>query len=355
MSDAHGRACDTLSMGPRTDADLVAVDIGGTYARFALATIRPDGAIALGEPVTLRTSDFASLQTAWEEFERRTDGRIPRAAAIAIAGPVTGETVRMTNNSWVLHTGALDDQLGLDAVTLLNDFAAVGHAVARADEDQLVHVTGPPGPLPEYGTVSVIGPGTGLGVAYVHRYRGGYHVQATEGGHIEFAPLDAIDDWMLERLRQQYLRVSTERVHAGPGIIEIYQALAARENRVADSLDDNTIWQRGIAREDSLAAAAVDRFCASLGSLAGDFALAHGASAVVLAGGLGLRLREVLPQSGFGERFRFKGRYSQLVASIPVKLIAHPQPGLYGAAAAFQIEHCEQSLRERLGFAEAIA
>src|SRR5690606_37406608 len=83
---------------------LVAVDIGGTNARFALAAVEADGTISVGEPVTLPTSDYASLQTAWEEFERRCDAPVPRAAAIAIAGPVTGETVRMTNNSWVLRT-----------------------------------------------------------------------------------------------------------------------------------------------------------------------------------------------------------------------------------------------------------
>ncbi len=325
--------------------DLVAIDVGGTHARFALAAVADDGAISLGEPITLKTSEHASLQTAWEEFERRLAAPVPRAAAIAIAGPVTGEIVRMTNNSWVLHTGALDEQLGLDRVTVLNDFGAVAHAVARAPADQLVHITGPEIPLPERGTVSVIGPGTGLGVAHFHRYPGGYHVQATEGGHIEFAPLDALDDWMLARLRERHLRVSTERVHAGPGIREIYEAIATLEKREPEELNDRTIWQRGIAREDSLCAAAVDRFCHSLGSLVGDYALAHGASAVVLAGGLGLRLREVLPHSGFGERFRFKGRYTQMMSGIPVKLITHPQPGLYGAAAAFATEHLGEGQR----------
>lgn len=319
--------------------DLVAIDVGGTHARFARASIGADGAITLGEPVTLETSDHASLLTAWEEFERLSDGPIPRAASIAIAGPVTGEIVRMTNNSWVLDTGALDEQLGLDAVTVLNDFGAVAHAVARAREQDLIHITGPHRPLPESGTVSVIGPGTGLGVAHFHRHAGGYHVQATEGGHIEFAPLDAIDEWMLVRLRKQHLRVSTERVHSGPGILEIYHAIAALEKRTAEDLDDRAIWELGISRQNSLAEAAVDRFCHSLGSLVGDYALAHGASAVVLAGGLGLKLRDVLPRSAFGDRFRFKGRYTQMMAGIPVKLIVHPQPGLYGAVAAFATEH----------------
>jgi glucokinase len=318
--------------------EIIALDVGGTHARFARATLR-NGTIALGEPVTLRTSDYASLQTAWEEFARVADGPVPRAASIAIAAPIVGDTIRMTNNSWIFRTDAVDEQLGLDAVTLINDFGAVAHAVARTPDSELVHIAGPDKPLPECGTVSVIGPGTGLGVAHFQRDPGGYHVQSTEGGHIDFAPFDAVDDWLMVKLRREHRRVSTERVHSGPGICEIYQALAAIEKRPPEPLDDKTIWQRGIAREDSLAAAAVDRFCGSLGGLCGDYALSHGSSAVVLAGGVGMRLLDLLPKSAFGERFRFKGRYTEMMAGIPVKMIVHPQPGLYGAAAAFAAEH----------------
>lgn len=318
---------------------LVALDIGGTHARFAHAEIGAEGGITLGEPVTLKTSDYVSLNTAWEDFARKSDQPVPNNAAIAIAGPVNGETVRMTNNSWVLHTGRLDDQLGLDKVTLINDFGAVAHAAARADESEFVYLAGPDKPLPETGTISVIGPGTGLGVAHFHRYPGGYHVQATEGGHIDFAPVDRIDDLILERLRKQHRRVSVERVAAGPGIIEIYTALAALEGRPTPEREDKAIWQAGLERSDPIASAAIDRFCMTLGSVAGDYALAHGASAVVIAGGLGYRIRETLVQSAFAERFRFKGRYEEMMAGIPVKLITHPQPGLFGAAAAFAREH----------------
>ena len=104
-------------------------------------------------------------------------------------------------------------------------------------------------------------------------------------------------------------------------------------------LDDKAIWQRGLADEDPLCAAAVERFCQSLGSACGDLALAHGAIAVVLAGGLGLKLRDILPKSGFAERFRFKGRYERMMEGIPIKMIVHPQPGLFGATAAFAREH----------------
>jgi glucokinase len=313
---------------------LVALDVGGTHTRFAVASIAADGAISLGEPVTLNTADYPSLEAAWADFARAAPGPVPRSVAIAAAGPVVGETIPLTNGSWVIDAAVLRSGLGVERVTLINDFGAVAHAVARVADDQLVHITGPDVPVPAAGTVSVIGPGTGLGVAHFHRYPGGYHVQATEGGHIGFAPHDEFEDRLLAILRAKYGRVVTERVNAGPGIGAIYAALGGTE-----LADDRVIWERGIAREDELAAQAVGRFCASLGTVAGDYALAQGASAVVLAGGLGLKLRDILPASDFGERFRAKPRYEQMMAGIPVKLIVHPQPGLYGAAAAFALEH----------------
>jgi glucokinase len=314
--------------------ELVAIDVGGTHARFASASLGEDGAITLDEPVTLKTSDHRGIEGAWAEFERQCGGKLPSGAAIAIAGPVTGDTVRMTNNSWVLRVSELRQRLGVDAVTVLNDFGAVAHAVARVPEDQLIPIAGPEKALPDRGTISVIGPGTGLGVAYIHRHGGGYHVQATEGGHIGFAPQDELDDRVLHVLRERHGRVATERVNAGPGIVEIYAALGGTELK-----DDRKIWQRGIACEDELAALAVDRFCGSLGSVAGDYALVHGSSAVVLAGGLGLKLRDILPRSPFADHFHAKAQYEATMAAMPVKLIVHPQPGLFGAAAAFHMEH----------------
>jgi glucokinase len=228
--------------------------------------------------------------------------------------------------------------------TLVNDFEAVAHAVSRLPDDDFIHLAGPDIPLASDGTISVIGPGTGLGVAHLWREGGASsgkaRVQATEGGHIDFAPLDPIEDSILARLRKSHRRVSVERVVSGPGIVAIYQALAAMENRTAGELDDITIWTKGTSGEDSLCAAAVDRFCLSLGSVAGDIALAQGGfGGVVIAGGLGYRIRSTLKSSGFAQRFTLKGRYENLMASIPVKIVTHAQPGLLGAAAAFQTKY----------------
>ncbi len=319
---------------------LVAVDIGGTHARFALAEIAADGAIALGEPATLHTKDHASFQTAWEHFAELQGGKLPDAVAIAIAGPVGGEVIRFTNNPWVIRPALIPDKLGAQRSTVINDFGAVGHAVARAGPEFFIHLAGPDLPLPESGTLSVLGPGTGMGVAHVWRDgTGAYRVQATEGGHVDYAPLDSIEDAILARLRQRYRRVSAERVVSGPGLVDIYEALAGMEGRAIQPVDDRTLWGLGTSGEDSLAAAAVDRFCLSLGSFAGDIALAQGASGVVIAGGLGLRIKDTLLRSGFANRFTAKGRFEGLMAALPVKLITHPQPGLFGAAAAFAKEH----------------
>jgi len=319
---------------------IVTVDIGGTHARFALAEIAGDGAITLGEPVTLHTKDHASLQTAWEDFARMQGGTLPPAVSIAIAGPVGGEVIRFTNNPWVIRPALIPEKLGASRYTVINDFGAVGHAVACAGPEHFLHLTGPDEPLPARGTISIVGPGTGLGVAHVWRDgQGGYRVQATEGGHVDYAPLDTIEDAILARLRQRYRRVSVERVVSGPGLVDIYEALAALEGRAIQPTDDKTLWQRGTSGEDSLAAAAVDRFCLSLGSFAGDVALAQGGSGVVIAGGLGLRIKDTLLRSGFANRFTAKGRFAELMAKLPVKLITHPQPGLFGAAAAFAKEH----------------
>lgn len=320
--------------------ELVTVDIGGTHARFTIATIGDDGAITLGEPATLKTNEHASFETAWEHFAEISGRPLPRALALAVAGPVGGELIRFTNNPWVILPDQLPERLGVDKVTIVNDFGAVGHAVARASEEHFQHLTGPDTPLPASGTITIVGPGTGLGVAHVWRDGNGfYHVQATEGGHLDFAPLDAVEDAILARLRQRHRRVSVERVVAGPAIVDIYETLAALEQRPVLHTDDRTIWTRGTAGEDTLMAAAIDRFCLSLGSAAGDLALAQGGSAVVIAGGLGLRIKDTILSSGFAERFRAKGRFESLMASLPVKLITHPQPGLLGAAAAFQKEH----------------
>lgn len=318
---------------------LVAIDIGGTHARFALAEVENGRVVHLAPESTYKTAEHASLQLALEAFAAEQKEPLPRNAAIAIAGPIHGDVLKLTNNPWIIRPALISAKLNMDRHTLVNDFGAVAHAVAGCGSQHLQHLCGPNEDLPARGVISVVGPGTGLGVAYVLRTRDDYHVGETEGGHIDYAALDPIEDDILKHLRNRFRRVSAERVVSGPGLNNIYGALAILEGRPVPQIDDKALWTAAMAGSDSLAAAALDRFCLSLGAVAGDIALAQGASGVVIAGGLGLRLAAHLPRSGFAQRFIAKGRFERMMSDIPVKLITHPQPGLYGAAVAFAHEH----------------
>jgi glucokinase len=321
--------------------ELVAVDIGGTNARFTIATVRDDGSIDLGEVVTLPTHAYASLRSAWEAFAEKIGRPLPNAGAIAIAAPVDDTVIKLTNSPWVIRPSLIPSVLGLERYTLINDFGAVAYAVSRVQDKDLRHLCGPNEPLGKEGTISVVGPGTGLGVAQLQRQNGRIAVVETEGGHIDFAPLDALEDQVLQRLRQRYRRVSIERLVSGPGLANIYEALAAIEGRIVPVGDDKELWKLALSGEDILASAALDRFCLTLGAVAGDLALAHGAWAgTVIAGGVGARVADHLPISGFAGRYMAKGRFEARMARIPVKLITHEQPGLLGAAAAFAEKHC---------------
>jgi glucokinase len=313
--------------------EIVAVDIGGTHARFAIATLK-EGSVSLGPETVLRTSDYASLAEAWKAFGAGVGRALPSRAGIAIAAPVEGAAIKLTNNAWVLRPATLASELGVASVSLVNDFAAVAHAVS-ACADQHKHLCGPDQLLPRSGVVSIVGPGTGLGVAILRRRPDGDEVIPTEGGHIGFAPADEVDERILARFRVSMGRVSAERVVSGSGLPDIYAAVTGDET----PREERALWRRALAGDDAEASAALDRFCGLLGGVAGDLALAQGARAVVIAGGLGLRLAPHLPGSSFAARFVAKGRFKTRMEQLPVKLITHPQPGLLGAAAAFAAEH----------------
>jgi len=313
-------------------ADLITADIGGTHARFAIATDE-GGAIRLSHIVRLKVRDHASLQSAFEAYAAGLDRPAPRQASVAVAAPVDGELLKLTNNPWAIRPAMIAERLGMERVTLVNDFAAVAHAIAVSGAADFTYVAGPERPLDDDDIVSIVGPGTGLGVGLLLK-GAPYRVIASEGGHIDFAPLDAVEDRLLGQLRQHYRRVSVERVVSGPGLAAIRGALAAIEGKAVSPQDDSALWASAIAGEDRLAQAALDRWLLSLGAVAGDIALAQGGTALVLAGGVTPRVAHLFGQSGFHPRFIAKGRFEARMQAIPVSRITHPEPGLLGAAAA---------------------
>lgn len=317
--------------------DIVAVDIGGTHVRFAIATIAHGRVESITLPTTMRTAAHDDLASAWRAFAALHDQPLPDAAAIAFAGPVGGDTLRLTNSHWTITPDELPMQLGVESHLLVNDIAAVAHAVAHAPAGAFATICGPGTPLPTRGCITIIAPGTGLGVAALVRGGTGDAVLPTEGGHIGFAPVDAFDDALLATLRAKHGRVSVERVVSGIGLRAIVDAMTSDSG--PETRDDDALWAAALAGSDAVARAALERFCTTLGSVAGDLALAHGANGVVIAGGLGARLGERLATSGFAARFAAKGRFHAMMAAIPVKRMTLPEPGLFGAAAAFAKEH----------------
>ncbi len=318
---------------------IAVADVGGTHARFALAEIDGGRVVLLGEPVKLQTSEHGSFQLAWQEFGRREGIDLPHELALSFAGPVGGDVLKLTNNPWVIRPALMKERLNVDHFTIVNDFGAVAYAVATLPDEEFRHLCGPDKPLPRTGIISIIGPGTGLGVAALLRKADGYEVIETEGGHVDFAPLDKLEDRILTELRRSFRRVSVERIASGRGLMNLYEALGAIESQPTTFHDEKDLWAAAMAGTDSLANAALDRLCLTLGSVAGDMALAQGGTGVVIAGGVGLRLADYLSKSGFRDRFIAKGRFERRMDDMPVKLITYPEPGLYGAAAAFAKEH----------------
>lgn len=321
------------------DQKLVAIDVGGTNARFAIAEFANGAVTRLAEPITFATGSVAGLAAAWQRFADAQDEQLPRAAAIAVAGPVSAETIKFTNSHWIIRPAEIASELGVDSHVLINDFEAVGHAVAAADPAHFEHLAGPQ-EFPPHGTTTICGPGTGLGVAaLIRRADGSYRVQPTEGGHIGFAPEDRVEEQILANVRASLPRVSVERMCSGPAIVYLAESIARMEGLPMPSGDDRELWLSALTGSDPVALMACERFCMILGAAAGDLALAHGANAVVIAGGLGLRLKDELSKPAFADRFVYKGRFRHLMEKLPVKLITHPQPGLFGAAAAYAQAH----------------
>lgn len=318
---------------------LVVADLGGTHVRFAVAELHPHMRPSLDVPRKYKTADFPDFSAAWSAFSRDHGGRLPRAASIAVAGPINADAIRCTNSPWIIRPARLANEIEVDNLLLLNDFGAMAAAVGTMKPNELLHISGPDIPLPETGIVTVVGPGTGLGVAQLCKSDGRNIVISTEGGHIDFAVLDAVEERIVERLRQRFVRVSTERIVSGPGLAALYEALAITGGAPIVPVNEMDLWQAAIDGSNSLAASALDRLVMALGAVAGDLALAHGAGAVVITGSLANRIQTKIRSPLFSERFQMKGRLAKFMAGLPVRLAAHPDPGLLGAASAFQEKH----------------
>ena len=310
---------------------IVVGDIGGTHARFAIATLT-GGRPEIGQMKRYRVREYEGLNAAWQRFAGEIGEPLPRSAALAVAAPIEGETLRFMNSDWRIPRFTIAGELGLERLTLLNDFGAVSHAVSILGEGELEPICGPD-KLPDAGVVSVIGPGTGLGVAMLVRRGGRTEVIETEASHIGFAPLDPEEEELSDTLAHRYGRASVERIVSGPGLIDIYSHLGGGD---WDPHKAAELWSAAIDGKDALAAHALDILVRCFGAAAGDISLAHGAMGVTITGGLANRIAHLLRGPMFESRFVSKGRYRERMQRVPVVLATIAEPGLLGAAVAFE-------------------
>jgi glucokinase len=308
-------------------------DIGGTNARFALAGLAPSGEIVTALRRDLRADDYPGLAECIEAYLASLgDAPNPTQGVFGVASPVTGDSVRMTNRDWAFGIEALRRRFGWERLRIVNDFVIVGHAVSALGTEHLHVLTGPAWPRALPPVISVIGPGTGLGVGAVVSGPDGHQVLPTEGGHVSFAPVDALEIELLRVLLRRFPRVSNERVLSGPGLENLYAAMADVRGMASILEGAPAILDAALHEADPLATDTIERFALMLGAVMGDVALMHGAQAVAIAGGIAPRMIDVLDRAAVRARFEAKGRSQALLTTVPIALITHPEPALLGAA-----------------------
>jgi len=314
------------------DPSLLIGDIGGTNARFALANPTAPGFSA---EMTLQCADYASADAAIKDFLEAVGASSPDVICLAAAGPIVDQRVRFTNNPWSIAADELAVDFSTSAVRLLNDFEAIAYSIPFLKSEDVLTI-GLPEPAAlddEHYTVGILGPGTGLGMVGLRKY-GGLHIPiAGEGSHSGFAPESQVQLDILVALRERFDRISAERLVSGPGLENIYWALARIHGEKRPQLSAADIFAKANDSSDPRAAEAVQVFFEVLGQVAGDFALTLGAAdGIFVAGGIARRYPEMLANSRFRPGFESKGRHRSIMERVPTQLILHDQPGLLGAS-----------------------
>lgn len=308
---------------------ILAADIGGTHTRLAIADT------AHAEPRHIKrylNAENTSLEAIVADYLATLDGH-PERACFAVAGPTNGRLARLTNLPWEIDASRLAERFAFKA-RLINDFEAVGHALGHLHPAR-THTLQPGVPVTD-GACLALGAGTGLGVVITTPGADGGRPLPTEGGHIAFAPVDEEQVALMRWLQSRHGRASVERILSGPGIVDLYAYCRASMGRpLTRQRTAAEVSAAALAGEDATAAWAMRLFCAIYGQTAGDLALvARATGGVYLAGGIAAKILPLLEAGHFIAGFHAKGRFSEWMNSLPVKVILDPDVGLRGAALA---------------------
>ncbi len=316
---------------PSSPYPRLVADIGGTNARFGW--IAAPG-LAIEEVRTLPCAEHATLADAVRHYLAERGLGQPGSMAMGIANPVTGDEVRMTNHHWGFSISALQAELGLQRLLVLNDFTALALSLPSLTAAELRQVGG--GAARAQAPIALIGPGTGLGVSGLLPAAGEWVALAGEGGHVTLPATTAREAALIAQIQARHGHASAERAISGAGLVALYEAVCALDGVTPEPSTPADVTRRALSGECARSVEALTHFCALLGSVAGNLALTLGAlGGVYIGGGIVPRLGSFFDQSPFRERFEAKGRFRAYLAQMPVFVIdASVSPALLGVARA---------------------
>ena len=318
-----------MTAGDAVGETWLVADIGATNARFGL--VSPKRVVL--HTRTLAVADHPTIADAIGIYlGERVALPMPHQGALAIASAITGDRVAMTNHPWSFSISALKSQFGFDRLEVINDFTALALALPHLSPADRQPVGGGD---PVTGTpIGVLGPGSGLGVSGLVPSRAEWISLSSEGGHATMAPASDRESAVLDHMRRHFDHVSAERVLSGPGLVNLYNTLAALDGVSSRGYTAAQITDPGIGAADPLCAEATSLFCAMLGTMAANLALTLGArGGIYIGGGVVPRLGQRFAESPFRARFEAKGRFSHYLAAIPTWVVTHPLPAFLGCAA----------------------
>lgn len=318
---------------PYADGPRLLADIGGTNARFALET--GPGTVELIE--VLSCAAHPTLADALKSYlacdKVRAACAVPlQHAALAIANPITGDFVRMTNHHWEFSIEALRLACGFTTLVVANDFTALARALPHLAPDQKVQIGG--GTAVPNTPLGLVGAGTGLGVSGLIPCKASWTALLSEGGHVTFSPANDIEVAVLRFAWREFEHVSAERFLSGDGIELLYRAIADYKGQPAEALDAPEVSRRALAGDCPLCEEAIEMFCSMLGTVAGNLAITLGAQGgIYIGGGIVPRLGSRFASSSFRARFEQKGRFVHYLAQVPTFVITAEYPAFLGVSA----------------------
>jgi glucokinase len=318
-----------VTSAPSAPATWLVGDIGATHARFGL--VSPDAKLLHSR--TLADEDYPTIDDALTAFlAERGPLSMPRQGAIAIASPITGDRIAMTNHPWSFSVKELQARFAFDRLEVINDFTALALALPRLGAEDRQAVGG--GAAVASAPIGVLGPGSGLGVSGLVPSGTRWIALTGEGGHATMPPATDRESAVLDRMRRHFDHVSAERALSGPGLVNLYNTLAVIDGVPAKGYTAAQITDLALRAEDSLCVETTTMFCAMLGTVAGNLALTLGArGGVYIGGGIVPRLGRTFLDSPFRERFEAKGRFRSYLEAIPTFVVTHPLPAFLGCAA----------------------